>query len=140
MSSNLLKSLTKSIISARYTCICPQIQNRIHISNTKWKDHRNKMSDPAVVVVNEDLIVAWHPEQQFPYEHTKPIPRNQQHMSQGDSALKVQHILDEQNKYHSAGPSDEQLQQIFFTTKHKWFPQNQKARRKVDPPKEREGI
>ncbi len=45
------------------------------------------------------------------------------YIPQADSALKVQYLLDEKNKYRPDGPTDAELQEIFYTTKHQWFPQ-----------------
>lgn len=42
---------------------------------------------------------------------------------QGDSVLKVQYILDEEQKYRPDGPTDKELAKMFFTTRHPWDPE-----------------
>ena len=36
--------------------------------------------------------------------------------------MKVQYLVDEQNKFNPEGPSNEQLMKMFTTTKHTWKP------------------
>ncbi|XP_041347510.1 39S ribosomal protein L42, mitochondrial-like [Gigantopelta aegis] len=85
-------------------------------------------------------VVCWHPEPDFPYEHTQPLPRNQREMAEGDSVLKVQYLVEEQIKYRSSGPTDKELSNMFFTTKHRWYPKPEKKYKKLTPPKDRDHI
>ncbi|KAK6177086.1 hypothetical protein SNE40_015262 [Patella caerulea] len=85
-------------------------------------------------------ILFWHPEQNFPYEHTQPIPRKVKELEEADTVLKVQLLKEEEIKHRPDGPTDAELSNIFYETKHRWFPRPEKKYRKVNPPKDRDGL
>lgn len=95
---------------------------------------------PIVLSTDGGPILCWHPEQPFPYEHTKPLPRKEPEIRQGDTELKVQYMLDEKYKYRPDGPTQEELMKIFHTTRHVFDPKPQLRYRKKNPPKDRESI
>ncbi|XP_053572874.1 39S ribosomal protein L42, mitochondrial [Bombina bombina] len=83
-------------------------------------------------------IVCYHPSVDIPYEHTKPMPRqdpvhNQEETQ--DHMLKAR-LSDTENK---PGPTMEELSKMFYTTKHRWYPIGQYHRRRINknPPKDR---
>ncbi|XP_074127272.1 large ribosomal subunit protein mL42 isoform X2 [Sminthopsis crassicaudata] len=85
-------------------------------------------------------IVCHHPSVDVPYEHTKPIIRpdpvdNQEETY--DQMLKAR--LKADGNTTQQGPMMEELNKLFFTTKHRWYPRGQyhQRRRKPNPPKER---
>ncbi|KAM8980008.1 large ribosomal subunit protein mL42 isoform 1-T2 [Sarcophilus harrisii] len=85
-------------------------------------------------------IVCYHPSVDVPYEHTKPIIRpdpvdNQ--VETYDQLLKAR--LKADGKTTQQGPMIEELNKLFFTTKHHWYPRGQyhQRRRNPNPPKER---
>ena len=97
--------------------------------------------NPAIVVTGKKSpILCWHPEKPFPYEHTKPLPRNVVEMQEADSVLKVQYLESEKNKYHPDGPNRHQLMKIFHATKHRFYPWPRSIYRAKRPPPDRESI
>ncbi|ESO99719.1 hypothetical protein LOTGIDRAFT_173557 [Lottia gigantea] len=90
---------------------------------------------------DKSAILCWHPEQEFPYEHTRPVPRNPIELAQGETVLKIQYVRDAQmiNK-RPEGPNDVELANILYETKHRFFPKPGKKYRKVNPPKDRDSL
>ncbi|XP_036614257.1 39S ribosomal protein L42, mitochondrial [Trichosurus vulpecula] len=85
-------------------------------------------------------IICYHPSVDVPYEHTEPIVRpdpvdNQEETY--DQMLKAR--LKADGNTTEQGPMIEELNKLFFTTKHRWYPYGQyhQRRRKPNPPKER---
>lgn len=76
------------------------------------------------IVTNKDgsVIVAWHPQPKFPYEMTRPVPR--ENLKTSDSKLKVQYVEDMQELYHHKHERLQRrdLMRLTWTSKHKWFP------------------
>ncbi|XP_064633174.1 large ribosomal subunit protein mL42-like [Lineus longissimus] len=95
------------------------------------------------ITVSDDgaTIMCWHPEQPTPYEHTKPIIRKESDITEGDSVLKVQLLHQDEHRYEPDGPRKFELMNMFFTTKHRWFPPGSKAKKRKAPfPRSRESI
>ncbi|XP_040849300.1 39S ribosomal protein L42, mitochondrial-like [Ochotona curzoniae] len=85
-------------------------------------------------------IICYHPSMDILYEHTKPIPRPDPVLNNEethDQVLKTR--LQGKSEHSEQGPMVEQLSKMFFTTKHRWYPQGHYHRRreKLDPPKDR---
>ncbi|XP_069811872.1 large ribosomal subunit protein mL42 isoform X2 [Dendropsophus ebraccatus] len=83
-------------------------------------------------------IVCFHPTVDIPYEHTKPIPRLDPLHNQEESheqVLKARLYQTEGKK----SPTMEELSNMFYTTKHRWYPVGQYHRRRMkkDHPKDR---
>ncbi|XP_063405809.1 large ribosomal subunit protein mL42-like [Mytilus trossulus] len=136
-----MKNLTFSV--ARYLLKQNGItkHGRIHSS---IQCLRNKSGDDRSHYValskDESTVICWHPEPEFPYEFSKPIPRKSEELAEGDSALKVQYHLEDKLRFRKDGPTDKELANMFFTTKHPWFPRPQKKYRKSKSPKDRDHI
>uniref|UniRef100_H0XI57 Large ribosomal subunit protein mL42 n=1 Tax=Otolemur garnettii TaxID=30611 RepID=H0XI57_OTOGA len=85
-------------------------------------------------------IVCYHPSLDIPYEHTKPIPLPD---SVGNNEETHDQVLNtrlaEKSKWLEQGLMIEQLSKMFFTTKHRWYPQGQYHTRckKLNTPKDR---
>ncbi|CAN8017377.1 unnamed protein product [Ixodes persulcatus] len=95
-----------------------------------------------MIVLTDDgsTIVCWHPEPEFPYEHTKPLPKVDPELNEGDSALKLQVRLDNINRsYRNERLEIEALTKLTYTTKHRWYPKNEKYK-DPNPPVDREGL
>lgn len=74
-----------------------------------------------MVTDDDSTIVAWHPNQDFPYEYTKPLPEVK--AEENNSVLKTQYspkLLDVFNK-KTPDQSRQELMNITHTTKHRWF-------------------
>nr|XP_033809268.1 39S ribosomal protein L42, mitochondrial [Geotrypetes seraphini] len=85
-------------------------------------------------------IVCYHPSIDVPYEHSKSLPRpdpvhNKEETH--DQVLKTR--LKQGASEVMKGPTMEELSQMFYTTKHRWYPIGQYHRRriKLNPPKDR---
>jgi len=108
-------------------------------SGSEWD---REVSGRNKVVLSRDgnAILCWHPEPEFPYEYSRPMPRNDTEMQQGDSALKVQYIVEERTRYRPDGPNQQELMQIFHTTRHLFDHKPRMKYLKPNPPKPRDGI
>ncbi|XP_073968840.1 mitochondrial ribosomal protein L42 [Rhodnius prolixus] len=92
----------------------------------------NEIQDPIVVTNDGSTIVCWHPEKEFPYECTKPLPEQLEESS--TSVLKNS----EKNVYtvfakKSLDTVPDELAKITYTTKHRWYPRNRDKRAKKTP-------
>lgn len=90
---------------------------------------------PYKIVSTDDktTFVAWHPKEDFPHEYTKPIPKLL--IEEDESILKTQltpQIKEVFNKKTSEEARQE-LMNITFTTKHKWFPRSRDKKAKKTP-------
>lgn len=79
---------------------------------------------------DKTTFVAWHPDVEFPYEFSKPIPRKEIQNSSAvieESAMRVA-----QKAFKTAHPevARQELQRLTFTTKHKWYPRARDRRSK----------
>ncbi|CAP38412.2 Protein CBR-LPL-1 [Caenorhabditis briggsae] len=74
-------------------------------------------SPRKVVVCSNGTIAAWHPPQEFPYEHTKPIDlssKTDQTSSSRLSAAARASVIPRE-------PVNAELKEIFYTSKHEWY-------------------
>ncbi|CAL1292525.1 unnamed protein product [Larinioides sclopetarius] len=94
----------------------------------------------VVLTNNGQTICCWHPEEAPPYEHTRPLPEIEPELREGDSVLKVQYRRDAKYRFKPDGPTNEELAKMTYTTKHRWFPNNEKKYLDPNPPVDREGI
>nr|XP_046234973.1 39S ribosomal protein L42, mitochondrial isoform X2 [Scatophagus argus] len=98
-------------------------------------------SDVEIGVTSDGkTIVCYHPSVDAPYELTQPIERPDPLTNQAethDQVLKA-HLSKEVLK-DKEGPTIEELNKMFFTTKHRWYPVGQYHMRRIkkDPPKDR---
>lgn len=75
---------------------------------------------------NGKTVVCYHPTVDIPYELTQPIKRPDPLIDAAethDQVLKA-HLSKEVLK-DKKGPTIEELSQMFFTTKHRWYPVGQ---------------
>ncbi|KAK2156333.1 hypothetical protein LSH36_216g06071 [Paralvinella palmiformis] len=109
----------------------------IHLES-RLQAARNKPN--VAVSPDQTAYICWHPEPEFPYEHTRPVPRNVGQLEESDSVLKVQHLQATRNIHATGGPSNRELKEMFFTTKHKWHPKPRRRFAKTDTGRDREGV
>lgn len=87
------------------------------------------VSQYAIVVTDDaSTIVCYHPEDQFPYECSKPLPEDK---VLDNSVLRVQN---KENLYEVFSKPNNQLVQqelmkMTYTTKHRWVPPKKWKRR-----------
>eukprot|EP00057_Strongylocentrotus_purpuratus_P003646 XP_003727062.1 PREDICTED: 39S ribosomal protein L42, mitochondrial [Strongylocentrotus purpuratus] len=96
------------------------------------------MKSPSDTIMVEskdkDMIICYHPTESFPYEHTKPIPRPDPSRPEesAEGMLRVKFKSKSWDKERH-GPSIEELSDMFYTTKHRWFPLGIRRRNLAKP-------
>lgn len=74
------------------------------------------------IVITDDgsTIVALHRDQEFPYEHSRPLPEE----AKNKSILKMSDYQEVQRVFKDMTPemARQQLSSTTLTTKHRWFP------------------
>ncbi|XP_060080977.1 large ribosomal subunit protein mL42-like [Ylistrum balloti] len=104
-------------------------------------DSTNRNCLPEVGVSKKNgTIVCYHPEPVIPYEYTLPLPRKEEELGEGNSALNMQVQRMEMLKFREDGPTRQELASMFHTTKHQWYPNTADKYRKPNPPKDRDAI
>ncbi|GAB1606785.1 39S ribosomal protein L42, mitochondrial-like isoform X1 [Argonauta hians] len=128
-------------------CLSSSLCRRINgvpslLSNVRHNSSENELEKDVKVGITGDnmTFVCWHPELPFPYKYSKPLPRRRAEIEEGDSPLKVQHLLAEKLSLRPEGPTDNELANIFFTSKHPWYPKPQKKYKKPVEPKDRDKL
>ncbi|XP_028164322.1 39S ribosomal protein L42, mitochondrial [Ostrinia furnacalis] len=74
-----------------------------------------------IVITNDgSTIVSLHREQNFPYEHSKPLPEE----IQDNSLLKMSDLEEVRRVFKDMKPeiARKQLSTLTLTTQHRWFP------------------
>lgn len=93
-----------------------------------------KITDSKIVVTDDrTTLVAWHPKNDFPYECTKPLPEKK--LIESTSVLKTAVTPELLSVFHKKTPEQarQELMNITFTTKHRWFPRARDKRAKKTP-------
>ncbi|GIY78899.1 39S ribosomal protein L42, mitochondrial [Caerostris darwini] len=132
--SSLISKLPKNILGKQNLQHVMPINNYLFYSSVK---DRNSW---VVLTNNGQTICCWHPEEAPPYEHTRPLPEIEPELKEGDSVLKLQYRRDALNRFQPDGPTNKELSKMTYTTKHRWFPNNEKKYLDPNPPVDREGI
>lgn len=79
-------------------------------------------SDHAIVLTDDaSVIVCYHPENQFPYEFSKPLPVNK---VMDNSVLRVQNkkYVHEVFSKPNTELVKQELMKMTYTSKHRWVP------------------
>ncbi|XP_068145646.1 large ribosomal subunit protein mL42 [Drosophila tropicalis] len=78
-------------------------------------------------------IVAWHPEQEIPYESTKPLPEIV--LSESSEVIKESALQSAMQSFKNKHPevARQELMQLTHTTKHRWFPRARDKKAKKTP-------
>lgn len=78
-------------------------------------------------------FVAWHPQKEFPYEFTRPIPVIEERNR--STVIKEEALSTAMSAFKSKKPeiAREELQRLTFTTKHRWFPRARDKKAKKTP-------
>lgn len=99
--------LVKSLIGE-----CRTLLSR-RLSSSKWDE-----KEESVGVGPDGLILAWHPAESHPYEHTRPIPRKPDALRDTETVLK----LSFPSRHREKGPTDQDLQNMLHTSKYSFKP------------------
>ncbi|GAB6019523.1 hypothetical protein CHUAL_001098 [Chamberlinius hualienensis] len=97
-------------------------------------------SHTTVLNENGSMIVSWHPEQDFPYEFSKPMPIFEPSIKEGDSVLNLQYRIEDSKRFIDKDADWKGLSKITYTNKHIWYPQPKIKRRFKPPEPDREGL
>lgn len=91
----------------------------------------SNLVEKVAVSSNGRTIAAWHPDVDFPYENTKPIPK----VSDVQSSLfiKEEMMKSTMGAFKGQKPEVEKLMALTYTTKHRWFPRSRDKRAKDTP-------
>ncbi|KAK7102314.1 large ribosomal subunit protein mL42-like [Littorina saxatilis] len=135
-------SLTAANMLRALTSIRTQILTSGHwrLYATSCKELDADRQPRVAMAPDKSCIICWHPEPEFPYDCTQPLPRNEEEAAEGESPLKVNLLMEEKLKMRADGPTDHELCNMFFTTKHTWRPMPGKKYRKPNLPLDREGL
>ncbi|KAK1137219.1 hypothetical protein K0M31_001741 [Melipona bicolor] len=104
------------------------------ILNVSCKRYLSSVKLPREIVIplNKDMIICWHPEQEFLYEYSLPLPEEKQVSSNSVLCIGEKEIA-EVFKHKKEEVVVEELSKITYTTKHRWYPKNWRRRlRKVE--------
>ncbi|XP_014678414.1 PREDICTED: 39S ribosomal protein L42, mitochondrial-like [Priapulus caudatus] len=96
---------------------------------------RDTLNEDRIVLTDDgSTIVCYHPAKEFPYEHTRPLSRNEDELRAGESVLNVQHLEEYRRRYEVTrqGPTRTELVSMFNNARHLWFPNNKKKRARRD--------
>lgn len=76
--------------------------------------------EQITLTADGSTFVCWHPEPQFPYEYSRPLPET----SEVHSVLKVQDLDEVRSVFREKKEefARQELMNITHTTKHRWFP------------------
>ncbi|XP_023301602.2 39S ribosomal protein L42, mitochondrial [Lucilia cuprina] len=107
--------------------------NSIKLAINKNAIGGRNLVEAVAVSTNGKTIVAWHPEPDFPYECTKPLPVASE--TQSASLIKDEAIGSAMSAFKEKRPevAREELMRLTHTTKHRWFPRSRDKRAKTTP-------
>ncbi|XP_070558356.1 large ribosomal subunit protein mL42-like [Ptychodera flava] len=136
----LLGSTLKRTSTLPSLCLCGHSR---HFSATICANKEPYISNtkPEVVVSKSgNTIVCYHPSEPFPYEHSRPIARPDPTKPEQTHEDVLRRSFVKNLQKERQGPDEIELAKMFHTTKHRWFPKNQKLKwQKKNPPRDREG-
>ncbi|XP_056642535.1 39S ribosomal protein L42, mitochondrial [Diorhabda sublineata] len=86
-----------------------------------------------VTTDNGSTLIAWHPKEDFPYECTRPLPEEKP--CETSTVLKTKLTPELLSIFNKKTPEQarQELMNITFTTKHRWFPRSRDKRAKKTP-------
>lgn len=107
--------------------------NSVKLAITKNAVGGRNLVEAVAVSPNGKTIVAWHPEPDYPYELTKPLPVASE--TQSASLLKDESLRTAMSAFKEKRPevAREELMRLTHTTKHRWFPRSRDKRAKNTP-------
>uniref|UniRef100_A0A0N5AQZ3 39S ribosomal protein L42, mitochondrial n=1 Tax=Syphacia muris TaxID=451379 RepID=A0A0N5AQZ3_9BILA len=68
---------------------------------------------PHTAVLFGDTVVCWHPDPEFPYEHSRPIDLKA--LKKAEGVVFSSQILESDKLRPKKGPSNSELREIFYT-------------------------
>ncbi|KAL5273574.1 hypothetical protein ACFFRR_000368 [Megaselia abdita] len=94
----------------------------------------NSLVEAVAVTADGKTVVAYHPNQEFPYELSKPLPTSFAEINSG-SLLKETALNSAFRAFKDKKPeiARQELMNLTYTTKHRWFPRSRDKRAKNTP-------
>ncbi|XP_043263234.1 39S ribosomal protein L42, mitochondrial [Colletes gigas] len=92
-----------------------------------------KLPPEIVMPMNREMIVCWHPQPEFPYECSLPLPEEKELSSNSVLCIGEKEIA-ESFKHKRPEVVIEELSKITYTTKHRWYPRNWARRNRFTEP------
>lgn len=110
------------------------VRNYVHSSSIcrTAKAGESKIEDPIVVTDDGKTIVCWHPEKEFPYECTRPMPEIPVRETTVLKTTKAEAMKCFQKKRPEI-EAREELAKMTQTTIHRWFPRSRDKKAKKTP-------
>lgn len=105
----------------------------LQLSTNKNALRGRNLVEAVAVSRNGRTVVAWHPELEFPYEFTKPLPVASE--KQYSSLIKDEALASAMGAFKEKKPevARAELMRLTHTTKHRWFPRSRDKRAKSTP-------
>ncbi|XP_043791873.1 39S ribosomal protein L42, mitochondrial [Apis laboriosa] len=92
-----------------------------------------KLPSEFVIPMSNDMIICWHPEREFPYKYSLPLPQEKETLSNSVLCIGEKEIADV-FKHKRKEVVIEELRKMTYTTKHRWYPKKRLLRfKKVEP-------
>ncbi|XP_011209938.1 39S ribosomal protein L42, mitochondrial [Bactrocera dorsalis] len=118
--------------------MCSPFVRRFSIFALRRTQQKNALGGNSLVnkvaITNDGAVcVAWHPEADFPYECSKPIPYATNDQNKTLIADKRNENTISAFKTKTPEIARQELMQLTFTTKHRWFPRSRDKRAKRTP-------
>ncbi|XP_005097838.2 39S ribosomal protein L42, mitochondrial [Aplysia californica] len=133
---------SRCLISQRKHRLLEQVVDSTKLLHTTASYCKVKSPD-VCLSPDKKMIMCWHPEPEFPYEDSMPLPRDNTELTEGESVLKVQYLVEEKLKNRPDGPTDNELTQLFYTSKD-YFKTRHRTEKRVKMrkfhPKDRDGL
>ncbi|XP_033360479.1 39S ribosomal protein L42, mitochondrial [Bombus vosnesenskii] len=110
------------------------VLSTVRVLNVSAKRYLSSVKLPSEIAIpmNNDMIICWHPEREFPYEYSLPLPEEKQISSNSVLCIGEKEIA-EVFKQKKEEVVVEELSKLTYTTKHRWYPKNWRRRlRKVE--------
>ncbi|KAL3275827.1 hypothetical protein HHI36_020571 [Cryptolaemus montrouzieri] len=113
-------------LTSRIGILTRQIYRLVSTSN-------HVVQNKIVLTNDESTYIAWHPQEDFPYECTRPLPESKE-KDLDTSVLKTKLTPELMEIFQKKTPEQARLElmNITHTTKHRWFPRaRDKKKRKM---------
>lgn len=125
---NAVKSLSKHILNVNSSIQIRSKSTKILTTATGTQSHVEQ-----VVTTNDGTFIAWHPTQEFPYEHSLPMPPPAIPTS---TLLKDEAIQTAMQAFGNKKPeiAHQELMKVTHSSKHIWAPRPRDRKRKNTPP------
>ncbi|XP_055379790.1 39S ribosomal protein L42, mitochondrial [Condylostylus longicornis] len=119
--------------SAKLTLLRKFSTNAINLSIKYNAVGGLRLVEQMAAIKSRKMFVAWHPDQDFPYEFTKPIPPEE--VIDSGSLIKEDTLNTAMSAFKNKQPkvARQELMNLTYTTKHRWYPRARDKKAKKTP-------